>query len=335
MPAPAADHGGSLIGHLSLLLRHPAAAAWVLSTGALLLLLGSQWPQERAPWPSADGLPRADLQALAAIGAATWSRSLAVHAWLAVTLGVAIAQVWRGPVADARRRASQVLAAIAAVAGVAWLALDGRAADPLWIDVTISAEAQSQATPLAQAYRQDHGALAAVGGPFRGRCAPVAGGDLRCQVQGPGVGFDATVGPHLAGSAGTAKVHWIATLPTPAGPWTWQPPTAQGRSLSVPLSPGLAVAVPDWDNRRVVATDTAVAGPLVMSIGQDGSRLWAAPRLVGEAAATASRQLTELRAGARARLLVAGPNLGLPLWLAALGLLLVAAVLGGRRRSAP
>lgn len=307
----------------------------MLVAGAAVLLLGSQWPQLRAPWPTADGLARPDLQALAVVGGSMWAQSLVVHAWTAAAIGVAIAHGWRGPRADWRAWVVRVAVALAIGAGLTWLTLQGAAPDPLWIDVPIAAEAGTPTLPLAEAWRNDHGSLAPAAGPFRGRCAPVTSAELRCQVVGPGLQLETAVGVQTAGAAAPARVHWLATLAAPADAWTWQPPTGDGRPIAVPLRPGQVVAVPDWGQRRAVPVDSQVAGPAVVTLGADGSRLWAAPRLVGPGGAVATQRRTELVAGGRARLLVAGPLAGLPAWLAAVGLVLLAVLAAGRRRAEP
>ncbi|MBM4343890.1 MAG: hypothetical protein FJ100_11010 [Deltaproteobacteria bacterium] len=309
-------------------LRRPAVATWILVVGSAILLLGTQGPQARAPWPTTDGLSRADLQVFAAMGGSTLGRSLVLHVWAAVAIGAALLH-WRWSRSD-RWLVARGLALVGAVtSGVAWVAVDGAASAPLWVDVPIDAD--GGALPIGTAWRNDHGRLAPAPGTMRGRCTPVDAHAVHCRIQGQGRDIDCILGVGVSGTGAGASLHWVGTLPGADSAWTATVATPAGRQLAIPLVPGQTVAVPDWGNRRAIPVGSAVAGPIVVTASAGAARLWAAPRLVGASSTAAPMHL---RSGARARLLLAEPSAGLPLWVATVVLLAVAVAAGPSRRIA-
>lgn len=287
-------------------LAHRTAPVAVALAGAWLALLGTQWPQTRAPVVATDGKTVAELANFAAYGLDHWWSSLPVLLWLALAICVGTARLVREPPAGYQWLYiglwTLALAALTAI-----VAVDVVSAEPFWVDLAVPDQPDQPSPPqLADAWQVKAGKLVPKPGLWTGQCR-AAGAGLRCTVRGPGVIAHVDWSDGLVTEEGGLAWQWVATLARPAEPVT--------------AVPGAAVAA----STVLVPAVAQTTGPLVLAVGTAASQAWVSPQLAKTAGSQSVRH--HARAGRSARLLAVDPLAG---WQQPLWMLVVAALFAVR-----
>ncbi len=283
------------------LLRTPAAPAAVLTTGGVLAWIGTQLPQHDAPRWLADGLSRSDHAASAALGLSHLVTGLPMMLWwiAAVAVLAVRAPLFGGAgLGDGTKKLAGVAWLAAASLWAIWVIWNVGQPPVTWLDVDLQAP-----QPSAQAWIHDLGRPAPAPGRFAGTCQPDASGrELDCNLDVP----QGAVKVHL--STGHSEVRqgwqysWIARSPNPqASHFEFVgAATPGGAPVQVSLQAGRAADAPAL-HARWIPQATAVAGPAVLAVAENGPLTWwNSPMQSGTAAVGATA-----RVGDRARIAIA------------------------------
>ena len=356
MPTPSADRDDShaAVAGAAQFLRHiaaqPRAMAALLLAFSLLALVGTQLAQADAPTTVPDGLARADLLLLLAVGLDRLPSSVLTWLLLALSAVAALAHAlfpedgvrWRGTLLAIDEAQPAIQAALAKLelratpvwhrrgdaiamtlgfprAGRVLLAASGLL---LGVHLILSAAVPLPAlldVPLGAApgpvptWTPDAGVLAPAQGRWYGACAREGDG-VRCHLDTPGARQDLRLRAGESTVIQGLRYTWLATGRTAAMSTfalRW-PPGAQTTPLTVVQS----LPVPQL-GLRLLPTASREAGPLVLALGDTNKsqplQILAAPVLLpqGHLAATVT-------GGEVLRIQVARDRPAWPLWIALL-----------------
>lgn len=300
------------------LLRHPQASSAVLVLGAVLLWLGSQWPQVQAPLVAADGLAREDHLTLQALGLHRWVGSLPIVMWTIAALAVAVGR-W---VLGATRL--PVVAVVAwgatALCWLGWASWAASAPQPVFVDVAVDV-----ADLPAQAWAADAGRLGPAPGRWAGKCQR-QDREIHCQIQGPQATWSVQLAAGRSETRGDVQLTWVGRAPAITAPgFDFLAPQGTQPASLVRLQDGKAIDTPALRARWLPAVAT-VSGPAVLQLGENASQIWTSPALAGPSSAS-PRATARVQTGELARIAVAPTSPRAQLWAWALVALAVAVLL--------